>query len=195
MTHAMANPAFQPNARGRSVWPIGKIAATSNVQPSAWCRNAAREKDQERQTADRHRGGDGQRPVPALELPADERELGRAGDHRGLGPRRVRDHVQRRVGEEHRHRPEEHAEAERERRPEIRAPRPQPPDIAPDDRLGQQQEPEQQKASGEEPVDDLGARRHRFLAPRRSSMIPGAITPAKNTPTRMTSSGGSASQS
>ncbi len=128
-SHVIANPALHAPRRGCSVWPSGKIAATSSVQPIAWWRNAAREKSHGFCSWIRNAAAltssvtrERQRPPAARQLAAHERELDRAGEHRDLGPRRVGEHVQRRVGEEHRNRPEQHADRERDRRPEIQPP-------------------------------------------------------------------------
>ena len=123
--------------------------------------------DQERGGADEQRERERQRPPAARQLPAHERELDGAGEHRHLGPRGVREHVERRVREEDRDRPEQDAEPEGDRRPQVQAPAAHREDLGADDRLRQQDQPEQEKPRRERPVDELSSRSHGWSGGRR----------------------------
>ena len=94
--------------------------------------------DEERSARHDESGGHREPPPPALQLSAHERELDRTGEHQDLGPRAVREHVQRRVGEEDHHRPHQQAEREGEAGPQVGAPGAALPDLGADDRLGEQ---------------------------------------------------------
>ncbi len=128
-TKNVANPVAATSERGRNACTSGKTAQTSAVQPSAWCRNAAREKsqwfcscDDERRPRDEQRERRRQPPVLRVQLPARETELRRAAEHQHLRPRSVRDHVDRRVREERHHGPHQDPHPEADARPEIRPP-------------------------------------------------------------------------
>ena len=59
------------------------------------------------------------------------------------------------------------ADPERDRRPEVDAPAPHREDLGADDRLGEEDQPEQEKARGEGPVDELSSRSHARSGDRR----------------------------
>ena len=94
----------------------------------------------------RNASGHVEPPPLRVEPPADERELGAAREHQHLGPRSVRVHVDRRVREQRHHRPEQDTERERDAGPQVRPPRPHPPHLGADDRLGEQAEPDEEDA-------------------------------------------------
>ncbi len=97
----------------------------------------------------------------ALEAPVHDGELHRAREHGRLRPRRMGEHVDRGAREEHDDRPQQHAEPEREAGPEVGAPAPPLVHLGADDRLGEQEQAEQEEAGAERPVDELSSRRHR----------------------------------
>ena len=71
-----------------------------------------------------------------------------------------------------------------------------PEDDRPDDRLGEEDEPEEEEAGREQPVGGLSPGHPRLaLARSRSSTTPGATRSANASPTSITSSGGWTSQS
>src|SRR5581483_1391356 len=147
--------------------------------------------DQEGGAGDGERERDGEPPELVPQLAADQAKLSRAGEHHHLGPGAVRQHVDGRVREEDHHRPHQHPEREEQRGPQVGPPRAQAPDLAADDRLREQEQPEEQEPGREQPVNVLGGRLHYGpLASSRSRTIVGASS-AKTRPAAETSSGGS----
>ncbi len=138
---------------------------------------------------ERHR----QPPPSRLQPAVHETELGAAREHQHLGPRAVRVHVDRGVGEERHHRPHHDAHPERDPGPQVLPPPSRVPDLAADDRLGQETQAQEEQGAGEQPVDHLCRRFHQASRSARSASSGRATTSAKTTPTTATSSGGSIS--
>ena len=173
-----AKPQRNADERGRQTSASGKIAATTNVQPSRWCRNADRAKNHGFCSCTRNAvpavtnaSGQVEPPQRRGQPSAHERELRAAGEHQHLRPGAVRVHVDRGVREERHHRPEQDAERECERRPEVRPPASHPPDLLSHERLAEEAQTDEQDHGAERPVDHLSAWLHPPARDRRAPAV------------------------
>ena len=167
-TNTSANAPPKATDRGRTARPIASGVAAISTQPFRWWRKAERWKNhgfaswiRKAEPETNRASAVVSRQYGLFSFPRASPSSAAPGEHHHLRPGAVRERVDRRVGVEHHHRPHQHAHPEEEPREEVHAPRPHRPDLLADDRLGQEDQPEQEDPAGEEPVDHLSLRLHR----------------------------------